>query len=353
MTPPIFLRIMNGRLILWDYYHHNQYEIDIRHLQRIIEMSDGAQITDSSIDQEITNTGIFVNPETDDWGWDWLSRIFHVGTQIPPEHRVSDSDDNSYRGYVQYCSRIADKIPSMFQAPDGIKVPLPHPDLDSIGCMSLKAALLNRKTTRSFHGEPLDLAIVSNSLYATFGAVHGEERSDLKALGLMPVGYRRTSPSGGSLQASEPYLVAIRVEGLAPGVYHYSSDKHQLTSIGGALAPGQLGRLLCAQNFSEDLAYGVFIVSLFSKMWWKYPHSRAYRVSLLDIGCLTQTFQLVCTAQGIQSWPTGYFLDHEVNRLLHLDDTQSSTMFFLGAGIGNGPVAAESIAAVREMIAGL
>jgi hypothetical protein len=122
---------------------------------------------------------------------------------------------------------------------------------------------------RCFRREELDLTTVSNALYATFGAVHGRERDDLRDLGLMPVGYRRTSPSGGGLHPSEPYLVAMRVNGLEPGIYHYSSAGRHLTAVGPTLPPGQLGELLCAQNFAEDLAYGIFGVSMFSKMWWR------------------------------------------------------------------------------------
>jgi SagB-type dehydrogenase family enzyme len=195
----------------------------------------------------------------------------------------------------------------------------------------------------------MDIQTVADALYATFGAVHGTERTDLEQLGLLPVGYRRTSPSGGGLQPSEPYLVVLRINGLEPGIYHYSSDKHLLTRICGELSQGQLGRLLCEQNFCEEMAYGIFVTSTFSKLWWKYPHSRAYRVALLDIGCLAQTFQLVCAAQGVQSWLTGYFRDHQLNMLLKLDNNKSSAMFFLGAGIGNGPVAPQMLEAARKI----
>jgi SagB-type dehydrogenase family enzyme len=182
--------------------------------------------------------------------------------------------------------------------------------------------------------------------------VHGAERADLLECGLMPVGYRRTSPSGGSLHPSEPYLVALRVDGLEPGIYHYRSRTHALTRVAPAPEPGQLGAMLCAQTFAEDLAYGIFVVSRFDKMWWKYPHSRAYRVALFDIGCLIQTFQLTCAAQGVQSWPTGYFVDHEINRWLELDDARHSVMFFLGAGIGSGSVAREALDAVHGLTRG-
>lgn len=108
---------------------------------------------------------------------------------------------------------------------------------------------------------------------------------------------------------------------------------------------------MAGQAFTDQLSYGVFIVSRFNKMWWKYPHSRAYRVALLDIGCLIQTFQLVNTALGIQSWPTGYFFDHEINKALRLDTDIESAVFFLGAGYGSGSVSMQAIEAVERFLA--
>lgn len=139
----------------------------------------------------------------------------------------------------------------------------------------------------------------------------------------------------------------MKVKGLAPGIYHYRSHSHELSLICDDFDDAQLGSFLCGQNCANDLSYGVFITSRFDKMWWKYPHSRAYRVALLDIGCLTQTFQLVCESQGIQSWPTGYFVDHEINKLLQLDTDKESVMFFLGAGRGAGPVAREVLSIIN------
>jgi SagB-type dehydrogenase family enzyme len=350
MTPSIFLRITDGRLFLWDYYNHNQYELDIAHLQRIIDISSGKLPLDSPIDQQIMQSGIFDKCESGTWGWDCLSRIYHIGSQIPERTGDNGPEEDPYAGYVKYCMSLADKIPAMFQEPSGEQIALPAPSLQALGSMSLRSALWKRQTCRAFASASIDIQLVADALYATFGAVHGTERTDLKRLGLVPVGYRRTSPSGGGLHPSEPYLIALRIDGLESGIYHYSSDKHCLTAVRSALTEGELGYLLCRQDFCEAMAYGVFVTSTFSKLWWKYPHSRAYRVALLDIGCLAQTFQLVCTAQGVQSWLTGYFRDHKINQLLKIDEERSSVMFFLGAGIGNGPVAPEALAAARSVI---
>lgn len=347
MADSFFIRVINGKIILWDYKQHAQYEIDLPHFERIVELTAGAKLTNSPIDEVLSTSGIFNNKETNAWGWDCLSRIFHVGTQIGLQEGGEFPDNDGYQGYLNYCASIKDKIPEMHIERPGKIIALPAPDIDKLKKKSLSEVLFNRKTTRAFDGESLDLVDMSTALWATFGAVHGEDRADMEKLGLMPVGYRRTSPSGGSMHPSEPYLVAMRVNGLPPGIYHYRSHTHELSLIREDFDDAQLGAFLCGQNCANDLSYGIFITSRFDKMWWKYPHSRAYRVTLLDIGCLTQTFQLVCESQGIQSWPTGYFVDHEINKLLHLNTDIESVMFFLGAGRGSGPIAREVLSIIN------
>lgn len=349
MTPSIFLRVIDGRLILWNYTTHDQYEIDIPHLERIIQLSKGSVASSSAIDKTIVASGCLDHTDPSAWGWDCLSRIFHIGTQIGLRPGESMPEGDAYRGYIEYCASIVHKIPELKVERPGKVVALPPPDLSALGDTTLRQALHERQTCRSFDAEALPLDEVSTALWTTFGTVHGETREDLEVQGLMPIGYRRTSPSGGSLHPSEAYLVAMRVSGLAPGIYHYRSHRHELSVIEQGFAPDELGSLLCAQTFANDLSYGVFVTCRFDKMWWKYPHSRAYRVALLDIGCLTQTFQLVCTARGIQSWPTGYFMDHEINERLGVDSDRESIMFFLGAGKGKGAVAREALSVLQEL----
>ncbi|MDE9463078.1 SagB/ThcOx family dehydrogenase [Xenorhabdus bovienii] len=351
MSPTFFLKIVNGKLILWDYKNHNQFEITKEHLLRIIEISQGVEFSDSKIDRDIRESNIFDTFDAKRWGWDMLSYIFHLGTQAGLFSGQELSRHANFDGYVEYCDSIVEKIPNVHIEREGNIVSLPDVKNNTLFNVPLKQALLERYSCRNYNKTPLSIEQLSIALWYTFGTVHGSERNDLHEHGMMPVGYRRTSPSGGSMHPSEPYVVALNVDGLEAGVYHYRSRKHELTKISDALADGDLGGLLSGQSFADQLSYGVFIVSRFDKMWWKYPHSRAYRVALLDIGCLIQTFQLINTAIGIQSWPTGYFLDHEINKLLNLDTEIESSMFFLGAGYGSGSVSKEALESIDRFVA--
>ncbi|AJP60099.1 hypothetical protein UC34_24355 [Pandoraea vervacti] len=345
MTPTLFIKILDGRLVLWDYQNHKQFLIRPEHASRLLELVAGFERRDDAIDKEITEADLLSNIDPQEWGWDCLSRIFHVGTQVPRKEHAPEP--RPYLEYIRHCASVADRIPENEILRPGPITPLPPPQ--AIVGRDFDRTLRGRKTCRSFLNRSIPFQDVANTLWATFGAVHGGSRTDLEQFGMRPVGYRRTSPSGGSMQPSEPYLLAFNVGGLAPGIYHYRSLRHELSYIAAAPDMNMLCDILCGQTAANDLAYGVFVTSRFDKLWWKYPHSRAYRVALMDVGCLVQTFQLVSTALGIQTWPTGYFIDADANALLAVDGIKESVLFFLGAGYGDGPVARDALAAMRYL----
>ncbi len=50
--PFIFIAIINGEFILWDYRYHNQYEINNDYIKRIRELVNGGAFTNSLIDKK-------------------------------------------------------------------------------------------------------------------------------------------------------------------------------------------------------------------------------------------------------------------------------------------------------------
>jgi SagB-type dehydrogenase family enzyme len=93
-----------------------------------------------------------------------------------------------------------------------IKLPAPV----TKGTMSVEEALQNRRTTRKFANRSLELAQISQLLWAGDGITN-------------PQG-KRTAPSGKATYPMDLYLVAGErgVTGLAPGLYHYSVADHAL-----------------------------------------------------------------------------------------------------------------------------
>src|SRR6185295_8533924 len=190
--------------------------------------------------------------------WDSLSHIFHFGTNSKLAAGAELPREDSSAVYVEQCEAVDAAAPEVIPAVAGEVVRLPAPDVAGLKQISLWDALMARKTTREFTGEPIALPVVSDILHATFGAVHGPDRSDVDGYGIQSYGYRRTSPSGGGLQVAEPYVVNLTISGLPVGVYHYHSINHTLTRIESELPAVDLGPLLAGQNFANDLGFAIF-----------------------------------------------------------------------------------------------
>jgi SagB-type dehydrogenase family enzyme len=346
VNPELFFKFQDGKFIAWNYRAHEQFELTFLYLKRLYEIATGVGTTPSDapaaptvddIDAELQAAAL-ASPAFPDveWGWDSLSHIFHIGTssRLPPGGDIPREDSSA--SYIEQCEALDEHAPEVIPTLAGEVHRLPTPDVECLRGISLWDALLARRTAREFSGAPISLETVGAILHATFGAVHGAERGDVEDFGIRSYGYRRTSPSGGSLQVTEPYLINLTITGLSQGIYHYHAIDHTLTRIAGEFPAADLGPLLAGQNFANDLGFAIFLTVRFDKMWWKYPHSRSYRIALMDVGHLSQTFHLACTGFQLSSWLTGAFYDEEVARRLKLDAQRQGVMLLIGAGTGRG-----------------
>lgn len=336
LSDDIFIFFKDETPYLWDYAKHRQFEITNTEFHRLTEFAQGAVLTDSLEDVSIKSAGILMDsPPQITWGWDILSKIFHVGTSHPNAPTPADpSKHEEYaRDYLKFCQSIAVTAPEIQVKKGGDKTVLPPPEFSVIQKVSLWDTLLSRRTCREFYDVGIPLEALSTLLAGTFGAV---DRDDYDApLGVQRFGYKRTSPAAGGLQATDGYVWIRKVDGIDPGIYHYHSSEHYLEKIT-ELPSEPLSTYLCNQHWCDEMAFSVFLVAKMDVLWWKYPHSRAYRPMLIDTGHLSQTFNLLATALSLQSWVTGYFHDREINALLNLNAPQEQVMFLVGAGRGSG-----------------
>lgn len=350
INPYVFFKIIDHNLILWNYRDHEQFIIEPKYLLRLLEWSQNNPSLEYEprVDEELTQNKILAEQpfEHPAWGWDVLSHIFHFGTRNVVG--ASDNPDTADQEYLAYCEGIVDKKPELFAEREGPRVVLPPPQWELLDKASLGATLRRRMTSRSFSREMIPLETLSTVLAASFGRLYAEGWPEMEALDVKYFGYRRTSSSGGALQTCDAYVLAFHIEGLEPGVYHYRSQDHQLTLVNPGQFSDQLGSLMSSQYFANDLSFGVFLVGRFERAWWKYPHSRCYRIVLLDAGHLSQTFQLVSTALGLDTWVSGAFNDDRVDAVLKLTDQKQASLFFVGAGLGDRqPVPRDMLALLR------
>lgn len=205
-------------------------------------------------------------------------------------------------------------------------VPLPRP-----AAGALDEVLARRETHRLY--DPArslscaDLgAVLQRSLAAQAAAQMG---GGLVAL-------RKAVPSGGGLHPVEAYPLVARVDGLAPGWYHYRSGDHALAPLA-PLAADQVRQLVVAltagQAYYRDAPVVVFLALRFARHHWKYPrHAKAYRVMLLDAGHVGQAFALAAAERGLGAFFTAAINEADVDAALGLDGVTEGAIAAMGCG---------------------
>ncbi|MEX2220485.1 MAG: SagB/ThcOx family dehydrogenase [Candidatus Rokuibacteriota bacterium] len=149
----------------------------------------------------------------------------------------------------------------------------------------------------------------------------------------------RAAASTGALYQTEAYVVAGAVDGLAPGVYHFSPGDFSLRRLRagdfrGAVALATGDDAVAAQPAS------VILSAIYWRNTWKYQ-ARGYRHLFWDAGTLLA--QLLATARALDlpaRLITG-FVDAQLNGLLGLDAEREGVLVAVPVGAA-GSVAAAS-----------
>ncbi|MHB8476150.1 MAG: SagB family peptide dehydrogenase [Steroidobacteraceae bacterium] len=222
----------------------------------------------------------------------------------------------------------ATPAPAQFKTIPGaesISLPLHEMETDSF-----YQTLHARRTRRKFSAEPAPLDSISKLLQTTWG-VQGYVQS--KCFGPLPL---KTSPSAGARNPIEVYLMALKVQGLKAGLYHYDARDHALENLCAGATP-QMARAYCAdQPFAARAAALFIMTAVFARTMWKYHHPRAYRVVLLDAGHLGQTFCLTATRMGLAPFSTAALKDSLIEKDLGIDGISESVLFVTGVGVPAG-----------------
>lgn len=207
---------------------------------------------------------------------------------------------------------------------DAVSLPAPQAG-------TLDEALFERRTGRNFDpAASMTLACAARLLQRTFGAQQQREI----AAGL--VALKKTSPSAGGLHPIEAYVLVQRVDGLAPGLYHYHTQRHVLEPVC-ALEAAQARAFgleaVANQHWFADAPLMVVLAARVARNFWKYRnHPKAYRAITLDAGHLSQTFYLLAAEAGMPAFITAAINEAEIEQALGLDPLQDAVIAVCGCG---------------------
>jgi len=198
----------------------------------------------------------------------------------------------------------------------------------------LDALLDARVTCRNFDTAQLREADFAAVLQRTFAA----RAVDAYAPGLTLL--KKGVPSAGGLHPTEAYLLVQRVDGIAPGLYHYHAVDHALEpmrALDASEARSLATSFVGAQPYFIDAPVLVMPVTRFRRNFWKYRnHPKAYRALVLDVGHLSQTLYLAATELGLAAFITAAINEIDIEEAFGLDPLEEGPLAVTGLGV-RGP----------------
>jgi SagB-type dehydrogenase family enzyme len=184
---------------------------------------------------------------------------------------------------------------------------LPDPQFE--GDVSLERAIRTRRTIRSFEGKALSLRQISQLLWSSQGITESG-------------GFKRAAPSAGALYPIDIYAVvgAGCVEGLDPGVYHYESKGHSISSGKGEDARGDVARACLWQAWMAKAPLSLVITAEYSRITGKYGQ-RGIRYAMIEAGHIGQNIFLQAQAMRLAAGIVGAFDDEKLIRVMGIRET--------------------------------
>jgi SagB-type dehydrogenase family enzyme len=217
--------------------------------------------------------------------------------------------------------------PQFKKIPDAESIRLPSHEVDKD---TFFETLHARRTHRDFATKAVSLESVAKLLQTTWG-VQGYIQTNV--FGRLPY---KTSPSGGARHPIEVYLMALRVDGLKRGIYHYQAKDHRLTRLPRKATPRMASAYCADQPYFGGAAALFIMTAVFARTMWKYGRARAYRTVLLDTGHLGQTFCLTATRMGLAPFSTAALKDSLIEKDLRIDGISESVLYATGVGVPAG-----------------
>jgi len=182
-------------------------------------------------------------------------------------------------------------------------IKLPEPRYESDTCV--EEAILRRRSVRSYRDEALSLKEISQILWAAQGIT--EKR-----------GYKRAAPSAGATYPLEIYVVVGKLEGIAPGIYHYIPKEHSLKRTISGDYRKRLADAALGQSFVEDAPIDLVFCAVYERTTSRYGE-RGIKYVHMEVGHAAQNVYLQCQSLDLGTVVVGAFDDNKIKKILNLE----------------------------------
>jgi SagB-type dehydrogenase family enzyme len=198
----------------------------------------------------------------------------------------------------------------------GEPISLPDPpDTD------LKRIIQGRRSRRRYTAVAISLEDLSYLLWCVQGVSGSDEQR-----------IYRTVPSAGGRYPLETFVLANRVEGLAPGIYHFRPFTRQLHGfIPGPEVAQQVLDASLRQPFVTSCAAFFIWVADVGRMTWRYQE-RGFRYLFMDAGHTCQNLYLAAESIGCGACAVAAYDDDSLNALFNLDGRKQFVIYMAAVG---------------------
>jgi len=176
--------------------------------------------------------------------------------------------------------------------------------------ISIEKTLCTRRSIREYNNKPIELAQLSQLLWAAQGITKVRDGYGL-----------RTAPSAGALYPMELYIVVENVTNLPAGVYKYNCKTHSLKPIKSGKYLGQLATASLEQSCISNGAAAIIITGVFERTRVKYG-SRGTRYVYMEAGHVAENIYLQGVSLGVGTVTVGAFSDKKVQKLIGAQENE-------------------------------
>jgi SagB-type dehydrogenase family enzyme len=260
------------------------------------------------------------------------------------QRRMSNSDSDAARLYHEATKHSYTSVRSNAYALDWENRPLPYKIYPSAGTIALprelelsampataaiagKAQVSNATSVSTLPGTldgPLNLEALTRMLFCADGL------TSRRTIGGDAYHFRAAA-SAGALYPIEIYLAAIEIDGVEPGLYHFSPADLKLRGLRRGDWRGYLAQ---AAAMCPALAGAQAILVMSAIFWrstWKY-RARAYRYCFWDAGTILANLIAAAHAEGLGTEIVTAFEDEPIERLIDADGEREGAICMVGLG---------------------
>ncbi|HTG85783.1 MAG TPA: SagB/ThcOx family dehydrogenase [Pyrinomonadaceae bacterium] len=242
-----------------------------------------------------------------------LSEIFHENTKLTP---ISSRAYGAWIGQIARSRLLTSLMAQAFKTytlMDQVVLPPASPQRE------LEDLIANRRSTRHYAGTSASQEELARLLYFSYGIT--DTRRNFRAVA-----------SGGGLYPLEIYAVALKVEDLEQGIYHYNIEQNCLDTISRGDRLAEIKESIWFEDIEIDDAALLFIVTaVFERSTLKYQ-DRGYRMILMEAGEVAQNMTLEANALGLGVCLVGGFHDNNLSKILEIDGSYEAPLLPIVVG---------------------